>query len=267
MSVASINQELVNMQSATAVKRAQDRATNGASQELDGDAFLMLMMEQLKNQDPMSPMDNTEMLAQQAQFTQIQELQKLNSTMNQNTMVQQASSLVGKTVQLIDPNNTSRVINGVVTSANFNGNETSITVNGKEYPLGLVTSITDGAAPSDNSTILSKKLSELNNASGITDGYIYATIQDKNYQKTNKDIKISKDMTVQEFMERLKEVGINSSLNNGILTIEKGNNKAISLTQGKSNDSLNGSNILERMEMFQSETGNLETRVLDFNRK
>ena len=57
-SLGSIQQELVTMQSNTAVNKAKEQAANGPSQELDGDAFLMLMMEQLKNQDPMDPMDN-----------------------------------------------------------------------------------------------------------------------------------------------------------------------------------------------------------------
>ena len=47
---ASIQQELVSMQTATAINRAKELKSNGASQELDGDAFLMLMLEQLKNQ-------------------------------------------------------------------------------------------------------------------------------------------------------------------------------------------------------------------------
>ena len=46
-SLGSIQQELVNMQSNTAVNKAKKQAANGASQGLDGDAFLMLMLEQL----------------------------------------------------------------------------------------------------------------------------------------------------------------------------------------------------------------------------
>ena len=41
--LGAINQELVNMQSATAVNKAKELAANGASQELDGDAFLTLV--------------------------------------------------------------------------------------------------------------------------------------------------------------------------------------------------------------------------------
>ena len=142
MSYSSIQQELINMQSNTAVNQAKERQQNGASQELDGDAFLTLMLEQLKNQDPMDPMDNSEMLAQQAQFTQLTELQELNDTINQNNIIQQANSLVGKTVQIVDPNNTSRLITGLVTSAKFTNGSATITVNGKEIDVKLKDDIT-----------------------------------------------------------------------------------------------------------------------------
>ena len=144
--LGSVQQELINMQSNTAVNQAKERAANGASQELDGDAFLMLMLEQLKNQDPMNPMDNSEMLAQQAQFTQISELQKMNETLTSSNMIMQATSLVGKEVTLVDPDDTTKTISGVVTSANFNSSYATITVNGEEYPLGLVIGISDGSS-------------------------------------------------------------------------------------------------------------------------
>ena len=74
-------------------------------------------------------------------------------------------------------------------------------------------------------------------------------------------------MTVEELQKELKDAGLDSTIANGILTISKGNYKSIGITQGKINDSTAvGSNLVEKMEMFQSETGDLETRVLDFNR-
>ena len=265
--LGSIQQELISMQSNTAVNKAKEQAASGPSQELDGDAFLMLMLEQLKNQDPMNPMDNSEMLAQQAQFTQLQELQELNESIATNNMIQQANSLVGKTVQIVDPNNTSRLITGVVSSANFTNGSATITVNGKEYLVVFVASVTDGAAASSNDVILNKKLSELNGASGITNGYITLTMQDDGYKKTNKEIKISTDMTVKDFINELEKAGVKTSLENGILTIQKGDYKSISITQGKIGDSTAAAaNIVEKMQMFQSETGDLETGILDYNR-
>ncbi len=268
MSYASIQQELINMQTNTAVNQAKDRQESGASQELDGDAFLMLMLEQLKNQDPMDPMDNSEMLAQQAQFTQLTELQELNETINQNNVIQQANSLVGKTVQIVDPNNTSRLITGVVTSANFTGDSATVTVNGTEYPLGLVAAVTDGANASSADVIANKKLSELNNISSLKEGYITVTTQNANsMQKNNTYIKITKDMTVSDLQKELEKAGLESSINNGILTISRGDFDSISITNGKTNDSSAAScNLVSAFQMFQNESGDLETAILDFNR-
>ena len=268
MSYSSIQQELINMQSNTAVNQAKERQQNGASQELDGDAFLTLMLEQLKNQDPMDPMDNSEMLAQQAQFTQLTELQDLNDTINQNNIIQQANSLVGKTVQIVDPNNTSRLITGVVTSANFTGESATVTVNGTEYPLGLVAAVTDGAAASSADVIANKKLSELNNISSLKEGYITLTTQNANsMQKNNTYIKVTSDMTVGDLQKELEKAGVKTSINNGILTISKGDFDSISITNGKTNDSsADACNLVSALQMFQNESGDLETCILDFNR-
>ncbi len=140
---SGIRDQLTSMQSATAQKQLAERLANGPSQELDQDAFLMLMMEQLKQQDPTNPMDNSQMLQQQAAFTQISELQKMNSALSQNNMISQAASLVGKEVTIMNPDDPTTTITGIATSANFSSNTATVTVNGKEYPLGLVMSMAE----------------------------------------------------------------------------------------------------------------------------
>lgn len=66
--------------------------TTSSSNELDDDAFMTLFIAQLENQDPLNPMDNTDMLAQLAQFSTVEQL----SSMNENiaTMVDQANAQV-----------------------------------------------------------------------------------------------------------------------------------------------------------------------------
>lgn len=73
-------------------------------QKLGQEAFLELMLAQLKNQDPLKPMENGEFLGQIAQFstvTGIQELQEsfssFSSSLTSNQALQ-ASSLVGRSV-------------------------------------------------------------------------------------------------------------------------------------------------------------------------
>lgn len=139
--MATVNEAITNMQNATTQTQLATKKLTGPSTELDGDAFLTLMIEQLKNQDPLEPMDNSQMIAQQAALTQVTELQKMNENMSTNNMILQATSLVGKEVTLIDPNDTTKTITGTVTSANFTSNTATVTVNGEEYPIGLVMSV------------------------------------------------------------------------------------------------------------------------------
>ncbi len=81
--------------------------------------FLNLLMTQLKNQDPTNPVDSKEMLAQQAQFESLEQMQNLNTNFvalmaMQNT--NQAASLLGKTVTGTVDGTTST---GVVQSVKF----------------------------------------------------------------------------------------------------------------------------------------------------
>ena len=75
-----------------------------ASQELGQSAFLKLMVTQLENQNPTDPQDNTQFIAQLAQFSSVESLDKLNKNFNtfSNSFVAnqalQASTLVGRSV-------------------------------------------------------------------------------------------------------------------------------------------------------------------------
>jgi flagellar basal-body rod modification protein FlgD len=82
--------------------------TNGA--EMGKEDFLKLMLAQLRNQDPLSPMEGTEFASQLAQFTSLEQLMNLNDSMdtsiNANYMLSQsinntlAATLIGKEVKL-----------------------------------------------------------------------------------------------------------------------------------------------------------------------
>lgn len=80
-------------------------ATKG-SDELGQKAFLQLMITQLENQDPLSPQENGEFIAQLAQFSSVESLDRLNNNFDgfaQNFVANQAlqaSSLVGRSVSV-----------------------------------------------------------------------------------------------------------------------------------------------------------------------
>ena len=80
--------------------------TKERSDELDKNAFLELMVAQLNNQDPLNPQENGEFIAQLAQFSSVEGIDNLNSTVEvmssslQSSQALQASALVGRTVHV-----------------------------------------------------------------------------------------------------------------------------------------------------------------------
>lgn len=71
---------------------ASSSYTAGQSREIksamDKDDFLKLYIEQLKNQDPLEPMDTNEMAAQFSQFTTVEQLMNMNSSMEEMLSLQ-----------------------------------------------------------------------------------------------------------------------------------------------------------------------------------
>lgn len=74
------------------------------NQSLGKDAFLQLLVTQLKNQNPLSPQDNGAFVAQLAQFSSLEGINTLNDSVNaisanySSSQALQASSLVGRSV-------------------------------------------------------------------------------------------------------------------------------------------------------------------------
>lgn len=144
MSVIDINNQLSQIKNNTAAAEAKKRAERTDNTEMGQDAFLMLLMTQLQNQDPLEPMGDTEFISQQAQFTQITELQKLNENMYGMNTMNQASSMIGKEVSIINPDNADETIAGRIAEARSDGSQSYIVFEGRDdyaYPLNLVLGI------------------------------------------------------------------------------------------------------------------------------
>lgn len=88
----------------------QTNTTTQGSSSLGKDDFMKLLIQQMKHQDPMNPMDGTQFAAQLAQFSSLEQLQNLNTSMtnsiNANFMLTQSinntlsSTLIGKAVKI-----------------------------------------------------------------------------------------------------------------------------------------------------------------------
>src|SRR6188768_401945 len=57
-------------------------SNQGGTKPLDKDAFLKLLVEQLKNQDPLKPQDDSAFVAQLAQFSQLEQSMAINTRLD-----------------------------------------------------------------------------------------------------------------------------------------------------------------------------------------
>ena len=113
--------------------------TPTGSRSLSQNDFLNLLVAQMKSQDPLNPQSDTQMAAQMAQFTSLQQSSTMSgniATMLTQQQILQANSMLGGTVTLqVDAKTTA---SGVVQAVEFNGGSPKIVVNNKSYDLGQV---------------------------------------------------------------------------------------------------------------------------------
>ena len=110
--------------------------------ELGRDAFLKLLVAQLKYQDPLNPADGAEFLAQTAQFTMVEKLTTMVTQGDKTALSQQetqAAQLVGKLVTFLTASGASE--QGLVESTKFNDDGQTLTIDGKSVNLTAVTGV------------------------------------------------------------------------------------------------------------------------------
>jgi flagellar basal-body rod modification protein FlgD len=110
---------------------------------LNKDEFLQLLVAQLKNQDPMSPVGSQEFMSQMAAFSTLEQVTNLavaNEEQNQMIAVNQSLSLVGHDVTYLNEDETTS--EGKVESVDFGEGGFSLTINGESgIPVGAVTKV------------------------------------------------------------------------------------------------------------------------------
>jgi flagellar hook protein FlgE len=103
-------------------------ATRETGSNLGKDEFLKILIAQLQNQDPTSPMDNSQFIAQMAQFSALEQMQQLNSSFQYS----QAYSLIGRTVtaEVTGDDKLPQTITGVVSGVRTFNNVPYLCING-----------------------------------------------------------------------------------------------------------------------------------------
>ncbi len=96
---------MVSVNSATQVQGSNPANRTATKSTLDYDAFLKLLVTQMKNQDPTKPMDSTEYIAQLASFSNVEQSISANKKLDsliQQTKISQGIDLIGKHVTSLD---------------------------------------------------------------------------------------------------------------------------------------------------------------------
>jgi flagellar basal-body rod modification protein FlgD len=117
-------------------------AVRAPKQTMDSTVFMDLLVTQLKNQDPSSPMDTNAMVNQTTQLSMMEKLTQLATDSAQGLSMQQraaAAALIGKAVTYLAADGTSAV--GTPSSVSYTGSAPTVTIGGASVPLDAVTGI------------------------------------------------------------------------------------------------------------------------------
>lgn len=200
------NGKIVETASQTSVSKAAK-----SSSGMDKEAFLQLLVAQMKYQDPLEPTSNTEYIAQYAQFSQVEQMQNMSSSMD----LQRASSLVGKEVYIKTTTSSgeTKLVQGRVDYVSYENNKAYLYINEKKYSIDDLDSIVDAnyLDAYNKAYNFTVKLNKLPNVNGIdsTDGESIDELE-KEYNKMSDYEKsfLSKDTVTRlnKYIERLKEI-------------------------------------------------------------
>ena len=167
--MTTVSTEITNLQNQTAFTQSNTTERKTSSKN-DSNMFLNLMLQQLKNQDPTQPTDNTEWLSQLAQYSSLEQMTQMNTgltncmnyisamykDMAMNAEITQTLSMVGKevTITIPDEKDSSKTteITGKVTEANFKDGTGKVKVNGEYYSISNITSIRESGKGTSNTT-------------------------------------------------------------------------------------------------------------------
>ena len=108
--------------------------------------FLQLLVTQMRNQDPLKPVSDTEFIAQMAQFTSLEQTKEMSSDvqeLRQSYALTQGTNLLGKTVKVATSENENEVFTkGIVTGLEVNRDgDVSLILNNKAYALESVIAV------------------------------------------------------------------------------------------------------------------------------
>ncbi len=130
------------IQDITASSSSLSSAKTESSTTLDKDAFLQLLVAQMKYQDPLEPTSNTEYISQFATFSELEEMQNLSSSMD----LQRASALVGQQVIMkvtSESTGETNYVSGKVDYVVYENGKPYLSIDGSLYSIDDLDTVAD----------------------------------------------------------------------------------------------------------------------------
>ncbi len=120
---------------------SQEKTERKTGSNLGKEDFLQLLITQMQYQDPLDPADNTQYVAQLAQFSELEAMQNLVETSNHNS----AFSLVGKEVYIehTSEGGFTQKVQGTVEYVAIQNGEPYVSVDGQRYPYDSIVQVLD----------------------------------------------------------------------------------------------------------------------------
>ena len=118
-----------------------NKEAKASNSSLDKDAFLQLLVAQMKYQDPLEPTSNTEYISQLATFSELEEMQNLTSGMT----LQRASGLVGQYVfmKVTDSSGNTSYPEGTVDYVVYENNKAYLSIGDNLYSIDDLDTVAD----------------------------------------------------------------------------------------------------------------------------
>lgn len=119
-----------------------------AKKGLDSEVFMKLLVTQLTNQDPSTPMDTNQMISQTTQLAMMEQLTAMSRTSTEAfalDMRQAASTLIGQQAGYLDAKGVA--VTGIVTQVSFDGPVPQVTIGDTTVALDEITSLATARTP------------------------------------------------------------------------------------------------------------------------
>jgi len=126
--------------------------TAAPKQVMDSSMFMSLLVTQLQNQDPSSPMDTNQMIGQTTQLAMMEKITDMTTTSQENFSLQMriaAAALVGK--QVTYTGSDGNTVTGQATAVSYAGSVPQVTIDGKTIALDAVSGVA-ASAPAASAT-------------------------------------------------------------------------------------------------------------------